>query len=129
MTPRHITLATIATLLTIIGSVASGVITVKRYIDNEQAQSINRTLQREQHEQEIDRRISNLEMVVRSIASGESPRQRDLINQILAVKAQVQQISQKQNAPQVHRFDILGEGVPADAPAVRPPSLQPPPPR
>jgi len=122
MNPRHITLATIATVFTIIGAVYQGVATVKKYVDDREAAQVKQVLEHERHDEEIDRRLDRLELAVKLAVSNDSSKQQKLIEQVLAVKTQLQQVSQTQDSYVIPKMQRLESAqYPADAPAARPP--------
>lgn len=93
MTTRHITLATIATLLSIIGSIAGGAAWVKKTVTDQRDAAVQDALRHQWRDNAINQRLDNLELSVRLIAS-ESKRNRDVVNQLLTVRTQVHQIQQ-----------------------------------
>jgi hypothetical protein len=119
MTPKHITLATVATALTIVGSIFGGLAKINKYADDRQTQALRQILEHERHDEEIDQRLGRLELAVRASVMNDSQRQRDLVEQVLSMRSQLQQVSQTQDSyviPKVQRLE--NAQYPADAPAV-----------
>jgi hypothetical protein len=121
MNPRHLTLATIATLLTIAGSVYGGVTTAKKYVDDRQAENLKQAIEHERHDYELDRRLDRIELAIHMSVMNDSQKQRDLINQVLSVQNQLQAVKQGQrNIKQAIGMDPVS----ADAPSADPPPQQ-----
>jgi hypothetical protein len=130
MTPKHITLATIATLLTICTTVFGSYRSIKNYVDQNQQAQLKQAIQHEKHDWEIDRRLDNLELAVKAAVSNDGSKQQRLIDQILDLKAQMEDVKDTQEdlkdsigAPQEVNYvnHKTHYDVPmADAPAAKP---------
>ena len=125
MTLKNITLASIVGLVTIAGTIGGGYLTVKDRIDKQEQSAVQRALQHEVHDQEIDRRLDNLELVVRTVAMEQSKKNQAIINQILMMKSQVRTVAavQSQGYQPAYEYEkaMKKSRVSADEPKVEKP--------
>lgn len=121
---RHITFASIATVLPILGSIGGGIKWMMDYVNEKHSETVQAAIEHEKHDYELDRRldgiqgdINNLRLAMKMAVSNDSPKQRELVDQVLQLQSQLQAVKETQKDIK----NTINQQYPADAPAVEKP--------